>query len=65
MKRKINEIDADELAIYEPVNSKFRENMFMKWRMEEKEHDQCEKDCKGRNRKHGARRRQQISQPWQ
>ena len=65
MKRKINDIDADALAVYEPVNSKFRVNMFMKWRMEEKEHNQCENGRKGRNHNHGARRSQQIPQPWQ
>jgi hypothetical protein len=64
MKKKNNKIEADDLAIYEPVNSKYREQMFMKWRMEEKEHDQCGNNCKNKNRKHTARKRQQSLQPW-
>jgi hypothetical protein len=64
MKRKRNNIEADDLAIYEPVNSKYREQMFMKWRMEDNGHEQCEIKCKNRNRKNNARKRQQLLQSW-
>jgi hypothetical protein len=64
MKKKNNKIEADDLAIYEPVNSKFREQMFMKWRMEDKGYEHCEINCKSRTRKHTARKRQQFLQPW-
>lgn len=63
MKKSRDELDADDLAIYEPVNSEFREQMFMKWRMEDKGHEECGLQCKGRSRKHAVKRRRQTLQP--
>lgn len=63
MKKKRIEIEDDDLAIYEPVNSKFREHMFMKWRKEDKDHETCGLQCKSRSRKQAGRRRQPALQP--
>ena len=64
MKKKNKKIETDDLAVYEPVNSKYREKMFMKWRFEEKRHDLCEIKCKDKNHRKDARERQQLLQPW-
>ncbi len=65
MKRLKYDMDADDLEIYEPVNSKYREQMFMKWRMEERSHDHCDNKCKGHVRKSTKRKRQQDAcLPW-
>jgi hypothetical protein len=63
MKKKRDMIEEDDLAIYEPVNSEFRENMFMKWRAEEKSHDECGLQCKSRNKKLAIRKRVPLLQP--
>lgn len=63
MKKKRYEIEDDDLAIYEPVNSKFREHMFMKWRREEKSHDTCGLQSKSRSRNRAVGKRQQILPP--
>jgi hypothetical protein len=63
MKKKRYEVEADDLAIYEPVNSKFREHMFMKWRMEDKAHEEGGLQCNGRSRKNAAKRRRLTLQP--
>ena len=64
MKRKRIEINLDDLESYEPINSKFREQMFLKWRMEDHEHGRCDDKCKGRGRRSTSKRRQQACQPW-
>jgi hypothetical protein len=58
MKRLKYDMDADDLEIYEPVNSKYREQMFMKWRMEERSHDYCDNKCKGHVRKNAKKKHQ-------
>ena len=63
MKKKREMIEEDDLAIYEPVNSEFREHMFMKWRMEDKSHDECGLQCKSRNKKLAIRKRVPLLQP--
>jgi hypothetical protein len=63
MKKKRDMIEEDDLAIYEPVNSEFREHMFMKWRMEDKSHDECGFQCKSRNKKFANRKRLTLLQP--
>ena len=63
MKKKREMIEEDDLAIYEPVNSEFREHMFMKWRMEDKGHDECGLQCKSRNKKLAIRKRVPLLQP--
>lgn len=63
MKKKRDMIEEDDLALYEPVNSEFRENMFMKWRKEDKSHDECGLQCKSRNKKHAIRKRVPLFQP--
>jgi hypothetical protein len=63
MKKKHDIIEDDDLAIYEPVNSQFRENMLMKWRMEDKSHEECGLQCKSRNKKHANRKRAPLLQP--
>jgi hypothetical protein len=63
MKKKREMFEEDDLAIYEPVNSEFREHMFMKWRMEDKSHDECGLQCKSRNKKLAIRKRVAMLQP--
>jgi hypothetical protein len=62
MKKVKYDMDADDLEIYEPLNSKYREQMFMKWRMEDKGHDYCDSKCKSQKRKNTRNRRQDVHQ---
>jgi hypothetical protein len=63
MQKKIDMVAEDDLAIYEPVNSEFREQAFMKWRAEGKAHEVCGLQCKSRDKKHTIRERMQMLQP--
>jgi hypothetical protein len=63
MKKKHDTVEADDLAIYEPVNSEFREHMFMKWRAEGKVHETCGPQCKSRNKKIALRKQIQLLLP--
>lgn len=63
MKKMRIRIEDDDLEIYEPVNSRYREQMFMKWRKEDKGHEECEFSCKSLSRKHAIWRRQQMLRP--
>jgi len=63
MQKKIDMVAEDDLAIYEPVNSEFREHAFMAWRAEGKTHESCGLQCKSRNKKLAIRERMQMLQP--
>ena len=63
MKKNCDKVEADDLAIYEPVNSEFREHAFMEWRAEGKAHEACGFQCKSRNKKFAIRKRVQMLQP--
>jgi hypothetical protein len=63
MKKKCDSVETDDLAIYEPVNSEFREHMFMMWRAEGKAHETCGLQCKSRNKKLAMRKQIQLMLP--
>jgi hypothetical protein len=63
MKKNIEMVEVDDLAIYEPVNSEYREQAFMKWRAEGKTHEACGIQCKSRDKKLTIRERMQMLQP--
>jgi len=63
MEKKRNMVEADDLAIYEPVNSEFREHMFLKWRAEGKAHEACGLQCKSRNKKLALKKQIQLLLP--
>lgn len=56
MTKKIDEIEWEIWAAYEPVNSTFREHAFLEWRADGKNSDKRPLRRKNRNRKNASDR---------